>query len=119
MSDTTSRIVISDDSKALLLCKRANILHILLEVEFADDDIMKGWLPCFHSSVHFFLQKDPALKELAVTWEVFEKNVERQGEGAFYQLLREVAISQDWRRVLKNGIFLDFIAVTNLLISCV
>ena len=87
MSGTTSRILVPDGSKALLECKW--LLDGILGIPGLTDDDMDGCIPFISPSIP--LQNDLFLKELAVTKEVFEEKVKRQGERAFYQLWREVA----------------------------
>jgi hypothetical protein len=83
---------------------------------FSDDEIMRGWLPTIWGSFRQHLLKDP-LKSFVASVDVFEEKIQCQGEKVFYELVREVAASKDWCRLLTNGMFLDFIAATNSLIS--
>ncbi len=52
--------------------------------------------------------RHPEQKGLVATNEEFEENVQLQGEGSFYDQLRDVARRKDWRSLLRNGTVYSF-----------
>jgi len=76
-------------------------------------------LHTFYNIVYQVLSQDPSVRPRLASQEEYLSNVKHMGEERFIDLLRDLAKTNSWRDLFKNGTFLSPFGLCTLILFCI